>query len=156
MEASVGTWGPHPFDNDQALDLFDELAEMDEQEKAEHLRELFGDVLGPPTGRQLWPKEVIAGAALIALALPGGAAVVDEEGDYDKDAEENADDDWAAVLLSAPSRDLISLALEALRVVTMPGSQWYASWGPDEDRVGYAATITRVLQTGTTVGLEAD
>ena len=152
----MGTWGPHPFDNDQALDLFDELAEMDEQEKAEHFRQLFGDVLDPPTGKQLWPKEVVAGAALIALALPGGAAVVDEEGDYDKDAEENADDDWATALLSAPSLDLTSLALKALRAVTMPGSQLYASWVLDEDRMRHVATIAKVLQTATTVGPEAD
>ncbi|MFI5490009.1 DUF4259 domain-containing protein [Micromonospora echinaurantiaca] len=152
----MGTWGPHPFDNDQALDLFDELAEMEEQEKAEHFRQLFGDVLDPPTGKQLWPKEVVAGAALIALALPGGAAVVDEEGDYDKDAAESAEDDWAGALLSAPSLDLVSVALKALRLVTMPGNQWDASWVLDEDRMSYASTIAKVLQTATTVGPEDD
>ncbi|MEH0935999.1 DUF4259 domain-containing protein [Micromonospora psammae] len=147
--------GEHtPFGNDHALDLVDELAELDEREKEEHLRQLFGEVLAPPAGGRLWPKEVVAGAALVALALPGGAAVVtDEAGGHDK--EEDVEDNWGTAVPSAPSAELLSLAVEALQVVTVPAGQWCAGWRLNEDRaaaLGHVTTIATVLRVAMATG----
>ncbi|MFJ8580371.1 DUF4259 domain-containing protein [Micromonospora sp. NPDC093277] len=147
----MGTWSSGPFDNDQAMDLLDELAEMDEDQKAEHFREVFTNALSSSPSERVWPKEVVAAAAVVALALPGGAVVVNfEEGDFDPDAEENAEDEWSAAILREPGSALAGLALEALSGVTRAGGEWFSSWLLEDDRdaaVVRVDSIARVLRS---------
>ncbi|SCE79697.1 protein of unknown function (DUF4259) [Micromonospora viridifaciens] len=149
----MGTWGDGPFDNDQAMDIIGELAEMEESERREHLQKLFATVLDPssaPADAEIpfWPKEVIAAASLIALVLPGGSVVFDPENsdDYGPEAEENADDEWLDALLPEPGGELIRLASEALQVVADPDSKWFTDWvcGDDEE-AEWLASIVRIL-----------
>ncbi|WP_346533903.1 DUF4259 domain-containing protein [Micromonospora sp. DPT] len=144
----MGTWGRGPFDNDQALDLVDELSDMGDAEKADYLREIFTDALNPTPNKEIWPKEVTAAAALIAMMLPGGAVAADpeQEGDYELDAE----DDWFTALLLHPGPDLRALAYDALRAITSPQSQWFKSRSDDREidaTMAWLDNIGRVLQS---------
>lgn len=152
----MGTWGDGPFENDQAMDIIGELAEMEEDERREHVQRLFATVLDPssaPADAEVpfWPKEVVAAASLLALALPGGSVVFDPQSvdDYDPEAEENADDEWLGALVSEPGGELIRLASEALQVVADPDSKWFTDWicGDDEE-AAWLASIVRVLNEG--------
>ncbi|MGW0436224.1 DUF4259 domain-containing protein [Micromonospora sp. NPDC003197] len=149
----VGTWSSGPFDNDHAMDLLDELAEMNDREKAEYLREIFTNALGLSSTERVWPKEVVAAAALIALALPGGAVVVMyEEGDFESDAEENADEEWSIAILREPGVALARLALDALMEVTRPEGRWFLGWLLDSDRdaaLNHVEAVARVLRAAT-------
>jgi hypothetical protein len=146
----VGTWGPGPFSNDQALDLCDELGDMDDDEKAERLRAIFANAVSSSTAERIWSSEVVAAAALVALALPGGAVVVHEEdGDFDPGAGENADDEWTPAILRRPDAALSNLALEAVQAVTRAGSEWHSTWVGDDDRdaaLERVSDIARILR----------
>jgi hypothetical protein len=147
----MGTWGSGPFSNDTGLDVCDLLSDMDEDEKIGHLRDIF---TGGPASTQVEPirsDELIACAALVALALPGGAVAADpgRTGDYDPDAEANADDEWVAAFPREPGSDLVALALDAFRAATATGSCWFTEWADRSDgdaAVANMERIARVLQ----------
>ncbi|GAA0522446.1 hypothetical protein Ade02nite_81780 [Paractinoplanes deccanensis] len=145
----MGTWASGPFENDQALDLLTELSELDDDEKEQHLRGLFADALEASPSERVWPKEVIAGAALVALALPGGAAVIGDEGnDYDPD--EDDDEELSSALLRRPSGELAGLALRAMNEIIRPDGEWYSSWIREDERdvaLGRAAVAARLLRS---------
>ncbi|MFC7247363.1 DUF4259 domain-containing protein [Catellatospora aurea] len=141
----MGTWGPHPFENDHAWDLFAELAELSDGEKAGRLQKIFEDVIDNPADMASWPVDAMVGATLIALALPGGTAVEEYL------TEDDAEDDWRPAMLPEPSPELIFSAARALRIVTAPGGWWKSSWFEDEDRIaalGHVQVIADVLQSG--------
>jgi hypothetical protein len=156
----MGSWGDGPFDNDQAMDIIGELADMEEVERRQRMRRLFATVLDPSIASAelevpFWPKEVIAVASLIALVLPGGSIVLDPESsdDYDPEAEENADDEWLGALLAEPGGDLIRLASQALRVVSNPNSTWFIDWvGGDDEEAEWLAKIVLVLDGNSDAG----
>src|SRR5262249_15960167 len=97
-EVAMGTFGTGPFDSDAALDLLELLKEYPRAQRLEVLRRLFAAVLQDPDAdrfqvafpeyrrwfrrRQgftdrLSSAEVVAGAILVVLALPGGKRVLD-------------------------------------------------------------------------------
>ncbi|WP_327007625.1 DUF4259 domain-containing protein [Dactylosporangium sp. NBC_01737] len=132
----MGSWGFSLFSNDDAMDLLVDLAEMDDEEKAEHLREILTDALNPSPVERVWPNLVLAAAGIIALALPGGGIVLgDTEHDFDAGAAENAEDEWAAAILREPDAGMVRLALEALNRVTRAGSEWFESWQIESNRI---------------------
>jgi hypothetical protein len=143
----VGTWGPGPFSNDQALDLCDELGDMDGDEKAERLRAIFASAVSSLPAEHVWSSEVVAAAALVALALPGGVVVVSgQDGDFDPDAAENADDEWTPAILRRPDAALRELALEAVQAVTRVGNEWHRTWVRDDDRDAALERVSEIVR----------
>jgi hypothetical protein len=150
----MGTWGDGPFDNDQAMDVIDDLAQLSAGERKAHLHKLFAAVLAPAstvTELPFWPKEVIAAASLIALVLPGGSVVLDPQKseDYIPDDEADGDAEWTHALLTDPDEELIKAACRALEIVADPNSKWFTDWvcGDDEE-AEWLASIVRVLHAG--------
>jgi len=124
----MSAYSTGPFDSDTAQDLLIHLAGLTATERLTRLRRVFQGVYGsqdvPSEG--IDPAEVLAGAALVALALSGGQRVR-EIPQMDFDAE------IAAAAIPAPDAELIRLALHALREATADG-QWFAAWITDDDR----------------------
>ena len=75
----------------------------------------------------MYPSEVVVGAALVALALPGGDRVLRWQ-KVDVSAE------LSEAPLNRPDRALVSSALDALRAVADPQREWMRSWVADDDR----------------------
>jgi hypothetical protein len=123
---------------------------MDDDEKAERLRAIFANAVSSAPDERFWSSEVVAAAALVALALPGGAVVVHgEDGDFDPDADENADGEWTPAILRRPDAALSSLALEAVQAVTRAGGEWHRTWVRDDDRdaaLERVSDIVRILR----------
>ena len=153
----MGTWGTGPFDNDAAGDLLDELAECTPDERVAPLRQLFAAVLRDPdadTYEVAFPTgyldglnadEVVAGAALVALALPGGEQILEVPMDRAFPGG-GIPDLVASAGVPAPSHDLIALAAEALRAATAPARPWYLAWIDDGDRVLAMGGVTATLR----------
>ncbi|MFC4063414.1 DUF4259 domain-containing protein [Actinoplanes subglobosus] len=147
----MGSWGDGPFDNDQAMDVIDDLAQMGADERRARLHELFAAVFAPaPAGTEVpfWPKEVIAAASLVALVLPGGSVVLDPQSSDDYVPDDDAE--WTDALLTDPGEELIRAAGRALEVVADPESKWFTDWVcGDDDEAAWLANIVRVLHAGT-------
>ncbi len=79
------------------------------------------------------PTEVLAGAALIALSLPGGERVR-------RIPQMDFAEAIAAAAVPPPDTELIQLALHALREVATEG-HYAASWVSDADREQSRRTI---------------
>ncbi|MEO3745185.1 DUF4259 domain-containing protein [Plantactinospora sp. B5E13] len=123
----MGTFGTGPFSSDGALDFLDELAERPPRQHVEVLRHVFEHVLAHREllWREFFPDQVVAAAALVAAALPGGeqlqhrlAQVFDEP-----DA-----------VLPEPVPNLAASALDALHFVAGPGGAWHQGWTTETDR----------------------
>src|SRR5262245_55520765 len=92
-EVSMGTWGTGPFHNDAALDLIEALAEYSGEQRVALLRQLFAAALRDPEVEtfevafpegytdRLTANEVLAGAVMVALSLPGGERILAVEMD---------------------------------------------------------------------------
>jgi hypothetical protein len=80
----VGTWGPGAFDNDDALDLLDTLAEQDAASRRETLERIFRRAREHPQdlNRTFGSGQVVAAAAVVAAGLPAGEAVVRRSPDW--------------------------------------------------------------------------
>jgi len=124
----MAAYNTGPFDNDYAQDLLGLYAELTVEERLANLRVVFAGGIRHPGGplEPVDPCEVLAGAALIALALPGGQQVREiPQMDF---AEE-----IAAAAIPPPDTELVRLALHALRKVTADGRS-VLSWLYDTDR----------------------
>jgi hypothetical protein len=76
----MGTWGPGAFDNDDALDLLDMLAEQDVALRRETLERIFRRAREHPQdlNRTFGPGQVVAAAAVVAAGgrWPAGLLMV--------------------------------------------------------------------------------
>ncbi len=79
----MGAWGEGPFENDEALDWVDELAELPAGERPARIGKAFETILGGavPTVDDGDPAPIaVAAAALVAARLPDGPPIdADEE-----------------------------------------------------------------------------
>jgi hypothetical protein len=123
----MSAWNSGPFDNDAAADLLGELAGMSETERPDRLMDLFAGAVQSPDGAQTYPSEVVAGAALVAITLPGGDQVL-------RFQKVDMSEELALAMIAASPDGLARLALQALREVTRPDRFWNKSWLDDMDR----------------------
>ncbi|MEU4164065.1 DUF4259 domain-containing protein [Actinoplanes sp. NPDC026670] len=138
----MGAWGMAPFQNDRAVDLLEELGELDTVARTLRIREVFMEGINSDSDDAPLAFEVVAAAALIGIILPGGLALDRDlpEGDerltscIDPEDEGYATDDWRPALLRSPGPELIELAIAAVRHVTGMDSQWRDVWGGNRDR----------------------
>lgn len=127
------------------MDLLEELAELDGGGKEFLLREILSRALVP--GEPVEAHEVVAAAALVALALPGGMVAVSPtlEGDFDPDDQENAEDEWTSAFLGDPDAALTELAIASLLSVTGEGGRWREVWVVSQDRDEALRRVTLVV-----------
>ncbi|MFI7221333.1 DUF4259 domain-containing protein [Micromonospora maritima] len=131
----MGTFGTGPFSSDGALDFLDELAERPPRQRAEALRHMLGYVLTHRDllGREYFPDQVVAAAALVAATLPGGEQL--------QHRLTQVSDEPSAVILPEPVPDLAPAALEALHFVARPGGPWHQGWTTETDQAEAQRTI---------------
>ena len=106
----MGTWGTGPFSSDGALDLLDMLVTQPASQRRETLERILFRVIERPglLGRQFFPDETVAAAAVVAASLPGGEGIRQDLADQGYDAD--------AILVPAPDPELSHPALQALLV----------------------------------------
>lgn len=123
---SVGTWDTGAFDNDDALDLLDALAEQPAGQRSETLGGVFTKAREHPEelGRKVFPAEVVAAAALVAASLPGGDATRRELASKSYDV--------GSLLTPASARHLIDSAREALLLAAGQSGPWHDGWTSPE------------------------
>lgn len=135
----MAVYSTGPFDSDTAQDLLERFAELSGAQRLEHLRLVFRGGPRDPGGpfEPVDPTEVVAGAALVALALPGGRRVGDIP-------QMEFDEEVAAAALTAPDAELVRLALDATRAVAADDA-WFAAWITEEDRTASRHTVAVIL-----------
>ncbi len=136
----MGTWGTGPFSSDGALDLLEELTELEQGERRERLAGILSTTIENPESmmRTVFPDEVVAAAALVAVSLPGGERIVISQ----KEAVAN---ELAGAVLSAPAFDLVRPALNALLSVAGPNGAWHRGWVDDDRRESAKQNIEEIL-----------
>lgn len=115
----MGTWGCAPFDNDDAVDLLDDLAEADDVDLVDTLRDALAQV-ADEDGYLEAPdvSEAVAAACLVAARLPGGPRPEDPAAtDLLDDRPFEVDDD----LRVAADRALA-------RAFVRDDNEWYELW----------------------------
>lgn len=128
----MGTWGTGPFSSDGALDLLDELAELEQEDRVAELARILSVVNNNPEllMKEVYPDEVVAAAALVAISLPGGAKIADSQ-------REAVANELSAAALSSPAYELAESALSALLSVAGPDGLWLRGW-TDEEKMASA------------------
>jgi uncharacterized protein DUF4259 len=118
----MGTWGPGAFDNDDALDLLDMLAEQDVALRRETLERIFRRAREHPQdlNRTFGPGQVVAAAAVVAAGLPAGEAVVRETTELDYDV--------ATLVIPGSGPELADAALAALLIAAGRDGAWHHGW----------------------------
>jgi hypothetical protein len=118
----VGTWGPGAFDNDDALDLLDTLAEQDAAQRRQALEQIFRTAGEHPKDldRVLGRGEVVAAAAVVAAGLAPGQAVAAEITERGYEA--------AAILIPGSDPALADAALTALLIAAGRDGTWHQGW----------------------------
>jgi hypothetical protein len=137
---AVAMYNTGPFDGDGPQDLLELYAELTDAERKENLRAVFLGGPRHPDGpyEPVDQVEVVAGAALVARALPGGAARVDAIPQMDWEEE------LAAAQITAPEPELVRIAHDAL-VAVQRDEDWFRSWLSAEDRADSRHTITTIV-----------
>ncbi|MFU8854905.1 DUF4259 domain-containing protein [Micromonospora sp. SL1-18] len=135
----MGTFGTGPFSSDGALDFLEELAERPPEQHLDALRHMFTYVLANRglLWREFFPDQVVAAAALVAAALPGGEHL------QHRLAELSDETDMA--MLPASASDLAAPALEALLFVAGPDGPWHQGWTTEANRLDAQRTIDELI-----------
>lgn len=134
----MGTWQVGPFDNDDAMDYFDEVEETPDAEVPPKLRETLVAVVERPGQIELAEGHVAVAAACLVAAGRSRAAAT---GNSSVDA-------WLSTHRPAVTAEDQRVALAALDRVTGPDSEWMALWSSSpsgaavEERI---ASLRRVL-----------
>ena len=114
----MGTWQVGPFDNDDAMDYFDEVEETPDAEVPPKLRETLVAVVERPGQIELAEGHVAVAAACLVAAGRSRAAAT---GNSSVDA-------WLSMHRPAVTAEDQRVALAALDRVTGPDSEWMALW----------------------------
>lgn len=114
----MGTWQVGPFDNDVAMDFFDEVEDTPDAQVLPRLREVLVAVLERPGQVELDEGRIaVAAASLVAAARSRSGAT----GNPSVDA-------WLAVHRPQATAEDRRVALAALDRVVGPDSEWLALW----------------------------
>ncbi|MGW5669781.1 DUF4259 domain-containing protein [Micromonospora sp. NPDC003776] len=131
----MGTFGTGPFSSDGALDFLEELAERPPKQHFDALRHMFTYVLANRDllWREFFPDQVVAAAALVAAALPGGVHLQHRLAELS--------DETDIALLPTSALDLAAPALESLLFVAGPDGPWHQGWTTEADRLDAQRTV---------------
>ena len=114
----MGTWQVGPFDNDDAMDFFDEVEETPDAQVPPKLRETLVAVVERPGQIELAEGHVAVAAACLVAA---GRSRVAATGNSSVDA-------WLSSHRPVVTAEDQRVALAALDRVTGPDSEWMALW----------------------------
>ena len=134
----MGTWQVGPFDNDDAMDFFDEVEDTPDAQVPPKLRETLVAVVERPGQIELAEGHVAVAAACLVAAGRSRAAAT---GNSSVDA-------WLSSHRPAVTAEDQRVALAALDRVTGPDSEWMALWATSpsgaavEERI---ATLRQIL-----------
>jgi hypothetical protein len=120
----MGTWQVGPFDNDVAMDFFDEIEETPDEQVLKKLSEVLAAVAERPGRVELDEGHLaIAAAGLVAAGRSRSAATGNP-----------SVDEWLRVHRPLTDQDSARLALAALDKVSGPESEWMALWATTSQR----------------------
>ncbi|AEV86731.1 putative iron-dependent peroxidase [Actinoplanes sp. SE50] len=140
----MGTFGAGPFSSDGAMDFLGELAGHPPAERQAVLRRTFLLVKENPDllGREFFPDEIVAVAAVVAAALPGGQQFDEELARLEElDLIPN-------IRLISPLQDLVGHTREALLSVADPWLQGWTTELANAEARDTFATLSQVLAHG--------
>jgi hypothetical protein len=114
----MGTWHVGPFDNDVAMDFFDEIEETPDEQVPAKLSSVLTAVAERPGRVELAEGHLaVAAAGLVAAGRSPGAATGNP-----------SVDEWLGAHRPATDPDCARLALTALARVSGPDSEWMDLW----------------------------
>jgi len=136
----MGTWQVGPFDNDVAMDFFDEIEETPDEQVLKKLSSVLSAVAERPGRVELHEGHLaVAAAGLVAAgrsrsAATGNASV----------------DEWLIVHRPATDQDSARIALAALDKVSGPDSEWMDLWATTDQRTAVEERLDglRAVLTG--------
>jgi hypothetical protein len=134
----MGTWEIGPFDNDDAMDFFDEVEETPDDDVPPKLRKTLVAIVERPGQVELHEGHVAVAAASLVAA---GRSRVAATGNASVDA-------WLSAHRPAVTAEDQRVALAALDRVTGPDSEWMTLWSSSpvsaalEERI---ATLRQIL-----------
>ena len=132
----MGTWQVGPFDNDDAMDFFDEVEETPDPEVPPKLREALVAIVERPGQIELHEGHVaVAAASLVAAGRSRAAAT----GNSSVDA-------WLSKHRPAVTAEDQRVALAALDRVTGPDSEWMALWATSPSGAAVEERIASLRQ----------
>ncbi len=114
----MGTWEIGPFDNDDAMDFFDEVEETPDADVPPKLRKTLVAIVERPGQVELHEGHVAVAAASLVAA---GRSRVAATGNASVDA-------WLSAHRPAVTAEDQRVALAALDRVTGPDSEWMTLW----------------------------
>jgi hypothetical protein len=132
----MGTWHVGPFDNDIAMDFFDEVEETPDAEVPPRLREVLVAAVERPGTLELHEGHVAFAAACLVAAGRSKAAVT---GNPSVDA-------WLATHRPAVTAEDQRVALAALDRVTGPDSEWMTLWAASSSESALKERIESLRQ----------
>ena len=120
----MGTWQIGPFDNDIAMDFFDEIEETPDEQVPAKLSSVLTAVTERPGRVELDEGHLaVAAAGLVAAGRSRSAATGNP-----------SVDEWLAVHRPVTDTDCARVALAALDRVSGPDSEWMDLWATTERR----------------------
>ncbi len=132
----MGTWQVGPFDNDDAMDFFDEVEETPDPEVPPKLRRALVAIVERPGQVELAEGHVaVAAASLVAAGRSRAAAT----GNASVDA-------WLTTHRPAVTAEDQRVALAALDRVTGPDSEWMTLWATSPAGAAVEARIATLRQ----------
>jgi len=132
----MGTWQVGPFDNDVAMDFFDEVEETPDGQVPPRLREVLSAVVERPGQVELSEGHIAFAAACLVAAGRSRAA-----------ATGNASvDSWLVAHRPAVTAEDQRVALAALDRVTGPDSEWMELWAASASEAAIKERIESLRQ----------
>ncbi|HEX4789288.1 MAG TPA: DUF4259 domain-containing protein [Actinospica sp.] len=120
----MGTWHVGPFDNDVAMDFFDEIEETPDDQVLEKLSKVLTAVAERPGRVELNEGHLaVAAAGLIAAGRSRSAATGNP-----------SVDEWLGRHRPAVDKAATRIALSALDRVSGPDSEWMDLWATTDQR----------------------
>lgn len=120
----MGTWQIGPFDNDIAMDFFDEIEDTPDEQVSAKLSSVLTAVTERPGRVELDEGHLaVAAAGLVAAGCSRSAATGNP-----------SVDEWLTVHRPATDSDSARLALAALDRVSGPDSEWMDLWATTDSR----------------------
>jgi alpha-glucosidase len=121
------------------MDLLDELAERPTGLRPDAVAHMLTYILDNRDllGREFFPDEVVAAAAVVAAAMPGG--------EYLQRLLATAGHDPQNLIPPAPASGLAALAVEALLFVAGPDGPWHQGWTDQATRAEAQTTTDNLL-----------
>lgn len=128
----MGTWHVGPFDNDVAMDFFDEIEETPDDQVPARLNSVLTAVAERPGRVELAEGHLaVAAAGLVAAGRPSGGATGNP-----------SVDEWLSMHRPVVGPATARIALAALDRVAGPDSEWMDLWATTDSRSAVQERIT--------------